>query len=233
MDGGYNLLGRIAIFAALLASVVVHEVSHGAMADAQGDATARLAGRLTLNPLKHLDPVGTIFMLLIVFAGLPFIGWAKPVPINPAYFRDYRKGIILTSLAGPFANLSLMIVGMFVVLLFFQSGVPFHSMWVGFFALFILINYVLMIFNLIPIPPLDGSHVVSVFLPWRAMASYRSMAQVGILILVFLVVFDSRLHILSGVFNAGFRVLQLLTASLFGQTYAVYMLKSAFAMLGA
>ncbi len=233
MEAGYNLLGRVAIFAALLASVVVHEASHGAMADAQGDPTARLAGRLTLNPLKPLDPLGTIFMLLIVFAGIPFIGWAKPVPINPAYFRDYRRGVILTALAGPFANLSLMLLGMFVVLVLFQSGAPPHSMWAGFFGLFILINYVLMLFNLIPIPPLDGSRVVSMFLPWRTMAAYNSLERYGILVLLFLVIFDRQLHLLSSIFGGAFWLLQWGAALLFGHSYALYMIKSANAMLGA
>lgn len=231
MEAGYNLLGRIAIFAALLASVVVHEVSHGAMAETQGDPTARLAGRLTLNPLKHLDPLGTIFMLLIVFAGIPFIGWAKPVPINPTYFRDYRRGMILTALAGPMANLSLMILGMFVVLFFFQARMPTNSGVVGFFGLLILINYVLMLFNLIPIPPLDGSRVVSMFLPWRAMAAYNSLERFGILILLFLVIFDSRLHILSGIFYGAFWLLNSFAAFLFGSRFADYFMSAAFSLL--
>jgi len=231
MEAGYNLLGRVAIFAALIASVVVHEVSHGAMADAQGDPTARLAGRLTLNPLKHLDPLGTVFMLLIVFAGIPFIGWAKPVPINPAYFRDYRRGMILTALAGPFANFSLMLLGMFVVLMFYQAGTPLQSTWVGVFGLFILINFVLMLFNLIPIPPLDGSRVISMFMSWRTMAAFNSLERFGILILLFLVIFDSRLHVLSSVFMGAFWLLSSFGSFAFGATFADYFMSAAFNML--
>ncbi len=232
MNDGPQIIGKVAIFVGLILSVVFHEVSHGAAADALGDPTPRMHGRLSLNPLKHLDPLGTIFMILIVFLGVPFIGWAKPVPINPAFFRNYRKGVILTALAGPFANLSLLILSLFVIYIFFSLGASRGSMLVGFFGIMVLINYVLMIFNLIPIPPLDGSRVVSMFLPWKMMLSYNAMAQMGILVLLFLVIFDSQLRIRSTVFDIAFSKLFLLTEALFGTDFSEDVRVSVFQMLG-
>ncbi len=228
---GQEFLAKLAIFAGLIISVVAHEVSHGAMADLQGDPTPRAFGRLSLNPLKHLDPLGTIFMVLIVFLGVPFIGWAKPVPINPAYFRDYRRGMILVALAGPFANLSLLILCLFGVYIAFVSGVHFASSLVGFFAILVLINYVLMIFNLIPIPPLDGSRVLSMFLPWQMRITFNALSQVGILLLLFLIWFDSRLHIISGIFNFAFALLFFLTGLVFGHDFSMYVASSVNAIL--
>ncbi len=232
MADGSQWLAKLAIFVGLILSVVFHEVSHGAAADAQGDPTPRTYGRLSLNPLKHLDPVGTIFMVLIVFLGVPFIGWAKPVPINPAFFRNYRKGVIITALAGPFANLSLLILSLFVVYIFSAQNVDASLFVVGFFGILVLINYVLMIFNLLPIPPLDGSRVVSMFLPWRLMVRYNALTQVGILFILFLVLFDDRIHIIGSTFHFAFLVLFSGIGLLFGSEFSLYVEKAVASLLG-
>ena len=227
-------INRIIVMALpVLFAVGIHEAAHGFAAWKMGDDTASRAGRITLNPLRHIDIFGSILLpLVLVLSRAPFVfGYAKPVPINPAYFRDYRRGMILTALAGPFANFSLMLLGMFVVLMFYQAGTPLQSTWVGVFGLFILINFVLMLFNLIPIPPLDGSRVISMFMSWRTMAAFNSLERFGILILLFLVIFDSRLHVLSSVFMGAFWLLSSFGSFAFGATFADYFMSAAFNML--
>ena len=148
----------------LIMSVVVHEVSHGFMAEKLGDHTARYAGRLTLNPIPHIDPIGSIVvpLLLIVFQSPFLFGWAKPVPVNTYNIR-HKYGSALVSFAGPGANLA--IVFIFAMMLrFFPIAEISLSMYTTFF-LIIKLNAVLAIFNLIPIPPLDGSHILFNFLP--------------------------------------------------------------------
>jgi len=146
----------------LLFSVVVHEVSHGAMADYLGDPTAKNAGRLSLNPLRHLDLFGSILLpisLLILTAGQgPIFGWAKPVPINPYNFRDKKWGNLKVALAGPLSNLLLALFFGFLLRIF-NPPIQFYN----FFSIVIILNLLLAIFNLIPIPPLDGSHIFFLF----------------------------------------------------------------------
>ena len=148
----------------LILSVVVHEVSHGFMADKLGDPTARLQGRLTLNPLKHLDPVGSIIVPLITsMAGFTF-GWAKPVEYNPYNLKNKRQGELLIALAGPFSNILIAIIFSLIIrgaLLYGGSVGPF----VEISAYIVLINLILAIFNLIPLPPLDGSKILFSVLP--------------------------------------------------------------------
>src|SRR3989344_407244 len=148
--------------AIIIFSIVIHEVSHGAVANMLGDSTAKQAGRLTLNPIKHIDPIGTIvlpiFMILTLGKG---IGWAKPVPVNPYNFRDQKYGSLKVAIAGPGANLVVALV--FGLLIRFLSSLGFSfprlDYMVEFIGFIVLINIVLAIFNLIPIPPLDGSHI--------------------------------------------------------------------------
>jgi Zn-dependent protease len=147
---------------ALLISITFHEFMHAWSANYLGDPTAKAMGRVSLNPIAHIDPVGTILMpMLLLFAGLPAFGYAKPVPINPLNFKNYRLGQALVSMAGPVANL--------VLALLFATVYKFLPVKESLFAVFVLniiiVNIVLMIFNLIPIPPLDGSKVLYSILP--------------------------------------------------------------------
>lgn len=148
--------------AILLFSVIIHEVAHGSVAYSLGDPTAKYAGRLTLNPLKHLDPFGSIILPFLLFvSGASFIiGWAKPVPINPYNFRDQKWGQLKVAAVGPLSN--------FLVAVFFGLLLRFLSLPLSLFTIFEIIvfyNILLGLFNLIPIFPADGSHVLSAFFP--------------------------------------------------------------------
>ena len=173
----------------LVFSIVIHEVSHGAIADSLGDPTARYAGRLTLNPLKHIDPIGTIILpvFLILMTGTG-IGWAKPVPVNPYNFRDQKYGSLKVAAAGPAANLSVALVfGLLLRLFIYLNFLP-----LGFYYIFsyiVFINILLAIFNLIPIPPLDGSHILFTFLPYSMEKTKIFLSQFGFFILIFLIFF--------------------------------------------
>lgn len=162
----------------LLVALVFHEVAHGFVAYLLGDPTARSQGRLTLNPLKHLDPIGTLAFFFVQF------GWAKPVPVNARYFRDPRKGMMYTAMAGPgvnFALAALFAVAFHAMAAFGVSGQsPLYA--VAYYAVFV--NLILGAFNLLPIPPLDGSNVVAYFLPPQAAYKYMSMSRYGFIILI-------------------------------------------------
>ena len=150
----------------LILSVVIHEVSHGYAAQALGDPTARLQGRLTLNPVKHLDPIGSILVPLVTwFSGGFIFGWAKPVPYNPYNLRAGRWSEAYVALAGPVSNLAIALV--FGLLIRFGAGQWLSPTFVQLSVLVVLINIVLMVFNLIPIPPLDGSKVLFALLPYQ------------------------------------------------------------------
>ena len=169
----------------LVFSAIIHEYMHGFVADRLGDPTAKNAGRLTLNPIPHIDPMGSILLpALMIFSGTNFIfGWAKPVPINPYNFKDQKYGTAKVSLAGPLGNLILAL--MFGLLMrFFPLSETFQL----FLFYIVYINLLLMVFNLIPIPPLDGSKILATFLPPRAQEKLYSLERYG-LILVLLFVF--------------------------------------------
>lgn len=157
----------------LLPSITFHEYMHGWAAYKLGDPTAKNAGRLTLNPLKHIDPFGTVLLpLLLAMAGGPIFGYAKPVPVNPRYFQDIRKGDLITGIAGPAANLALALVGALAVRAadLFSPTLSGGWAWVYLIgALLVRTNLVLMFFNLIPLPPLDGSSIVPMFLSDKAL----------------------------------------------------------------
>jgi len=179
----------IFLIAILVFSVVIHEVSHGAIANYLGDPTAKYAGRLTLNPLKHLDPIGTIILpiFLILTTGRG-IGWAKPVPINPYNFRDQKYGSLKVAIAGPGSNLTIaLIFGLFLRFSLALDFIPpaFYSI----ISFIVSINILLAIFNLIPVPPLDGSHILFTFLPQGLENLKIILRQFGFFILIFLIFF--------------------------------------------
>ena len=197
-----DFLFGILNLAMFVPAIVLHEVAHGYVSYRLGDPTAKSRGRLSLNPVKHMDPFGTVLLPLMLWAaGLPIFGYAKPVPINPGYYRDYRKGMVLTGLAGPATNLTLALLAGLAVRAI-SAGVSIVSgaagetvltgaAWVAFaFYFFAQINLVLMFFNLIPIPPLDGSRVLPLFLSDAALAKYHQFERYGIMVffaLMFLV----------------------------------------------
>jgi Zn-dependent protease len=166
----------------LIYSAIIHEYMHGWMADRQGDTTAKDLGRLTMNPIPHIDPIGSLFLpLLLIATNSPFVfGWAKPVPYNPYNLRDQRFGGAKVAIAGPLANLAVALA--FGLLLRFLPGVSGEM--VGYFQIIVFINVLLMIFNLMPIPPLDGSKVIMPFLPVRWQEYYSRLEPYG-MILVF------------------------------------------------
>ena len=181
----------------LLFSVVVHECAHGLAAERCGDPTARMLGRITLNPLPHIDPIGSILvpLLLVLTPGNFFIAWAKPVPVNPLNFRNYRRDDIIVSVAGPASNILLSLGFALVMLLalwFVPQGSANQRWVVNLFMLLnygILINLFLAFFNLVPIPPLDGSHILRNLLPPEAARSYDKIQPYGFIILLLMIYF--------------------------------------------
>jgi Zn-dependent protease len=196
-------LESLYILPILLFSIVVHEVAHGWMALRLGDSTARDSGRLTLNPIPHIDPIGSIAIPLLSYiaAGSVFIAWAKPVPINPMNFRNFRRDDVLVSIVGPFSNLLVA----FCCAVFYVISERFFgplkliennfqreiaAFMVHMFAAGITLNIFLAVFNLIPVPPLDGSHVLSAMLPAEISEHYRQIGFFGILLVIMLMRLD-------------------------------------------
>jgi len=182
----------------LITSIVVHEFAHAYTAYKLGDETARLSGRLTLNPLKHLDLFGSIILplfLVLMKAGF-VIGWAKPVPYNPNNIRDEKKGTILISIMGILANLAVAVIFGLLIRLGLYIGMPLYltngidlSPFFKISTIIVLVNLVLMIFNLIPIPPLDGSKLLFSIIPPRYQHIQRFLEQWGMFVLLFFIIF--------------------------------------------
>jgi len=172
----------------LLFSVIIHEVMHGVAALKFGDRTALNAGRLTLNPIPHIDPVGTILLpILLMVSGSPILfGWAKPVPINPLNFSNIRKGELFVSAAGIASNFGLAVVAALIYHLL--NGLPqtFPGLVGSLLHYTVIINLVLGVFNLFPIPPLDGSKILLSQLPYNLARSYQKIEPYGFLILLIL-----------------------------------------------
>lgn len=176
-------------------AIVFHEVMHGYAAYRLGDPTAKSQGRLSLNPLKHIDPFGTVILpLLLMFSGAPVFGYAKPVPYNPSYFKNPKKGDVIVGLAGPLANLVLAIISAIIAWALWtfahgalQTNLAFLYVFT-FLATLAQINLFLMFFNLLPIPPLDGSSILALFIPTKHLPKYYRMQQYALPVF-FIVVF--------------------------------------------
>ena len=173
--------------ASLLPAIVLHELSHGVVTDRLGDPTPRMLGRLTLNPVKHIDPIGTVILPALLLLprlfgrpGPPVFGYAKPMPVNPANLRDPDRQMAIIAVAGPLTNLVLAVVGSVGHRVSGGFGNPVGD----FFAVFVFVNVLLAVFNLLPIPPLDGSKVLARFLPPRAREVFRSLEPYGALFMI-------------------------------------------------
>ncbi len=167
----------IFILVALIISIVLHEVAHGFAADRHGDPTARLQGRLSLNPVSHIDPIGSILIPGILFltqAGILF-GWAKPVPYNPYNLRDQKWGEAKVAAAGPAVNLAVALI--FGTLIRFVETLGLGTAFIEISSYIVYINILLAFFNMIPFPPLDGSKIIQPFLPLQARVSYQNFLQ--------------------------------------------------------
>jgi Zn-dependent protease len=172
-------------------AIVLHEISHGWVASAFGDPTAREEGRLSLNPVRHVDPIGTVALpLLLAVSGAPVFGWAKPVPVIAQRMRNPRVHMMLVALAGPGMNLLLALAAA-IALALLLPVVPAGGGVAWLFVLLNLINFIainifLAVFNLLPLPPFDGGHVVEGLLPRRAARHYAKLARFGFPLLIFL-----------------------------------------------
>jgi Zn-dependent protease len=207
-----DILLKIFEFAILVFSLSLHEASHAWMASRLGDPTARMLGRVTLNPIKHIDPVGTILIPLVMLFlpgyGQFLVGWAKPTPVTTRNFKNIRRDDILTTLAGPASNLLAVIVAAMALIVLAKAtptgGMVVHQVISGMIdpdlmavhpALFpsaiilylaIVVNLLLTFFNLLPLPPLDGSHIFRYMLPYNAQRYYDSMGMISLILMLFL-----------------------------------------------
>ena len=180
------IIDKIIMIPMVLIALMFHELAHGWVSIRLGDPTPKYQGRITLNPLAHLDPVGTLLMVLTGF------GWAKPVEINPRYYRDPKKGMALTALAGPVTNFLLAVVAMLIYgvifVIYLKTGIFETSMSsISYLVMrFVMLNLCFMVFNFIPIPPLDGSRILGVFLSNRAyfkLQQYERYSFIAIILL--------------------------------------------------
>lgn len=177
----FNLMSIIAGLPGLLLALVLHEYAHARVAVAMGDFTPKLTGRLTLNPMAHIDPIGLLMLLVCRF------GWAKPVMVNPRNFKDMKKGNILVALAGPAANFLTAFVTLFIMMVLFKFGMLNTVGIKTVLSMIVLFNINFGIFNLIPLPPLDGSKILLEFLPGELAYKYMGIERYSFIILIVLI----------------------------------------------
>ncbi len=175
----FSLTGLIAGLPGLIIALVIHEYAHAKAADVMGDFTPRMTGRLTLNPMAHIDPIGLIMLLVVRF------GWAKPVMINARNFRNWRQGELLVAVAGPVANLLVAFISLLAMAVLFKLGMFSEGVRLV-LSMMVLFNINFAIFNMLPLPPLDGSKVLMVLLPGRLAYKLMSLERYSFIILIFL-----------------------------------------------
>jgi len=199
-----NLLSHLVIYmVVLLLAISCHEAGHAWMSYKFGDDTAYMLGRVTINPVKHTDPIGTLLIPIVAFilgsvggalGSIPLIGWGKPTPVNPRNWTNYKLGNVMVSVAGVLANLILLIIGIVAAKIMYTQGFNPNDFLRGssnplviFVSNLMLLNLSLFVFNLLPFPPLDGSKILSTFLPNSAQPILDMLEQFGFLILMFLI----------------------------------------------
>jgi len=210
-----DIFGYVVQFAVVLFAISIHESAHAWVADKCGDPTARLQGRVSLNPIPHIDIFGTIiFPILLVIAHAPVFGWAKPVMVNPYNFRNRRRDGMLVAAAGPISNLLVSLGIIFLLLTFSQTILATTSstllLLIKIASYLLMINIFLAVFNLIPIPPLDGSGILEGMLKGEALTWYEKIKPYGFFILLFVIythVFD---RIANAIFSLLFKVFPVL-----------------------
>ena len=175
----FSLTGLIAGLPGLVIALVIHEYAHAKAADVMGDFTPRMTGRLTLNPMAHIDPIGLIMLLVVRF------GWAKPVMINARNFRNWRQGELLVAVAGPVANLIVAFISLLAMAVLFKLGMFSEGVRLV-LSMMVLFNINFAIFNMLPLPPLDGSKVLMVLLPGRLAYKLMPLERYSFIILIFL-----------------------------------------------
>lgn len=180
-DIGGFLMNLIAGLPGIVIAMVIHEFSHARVAYALGDYTPRLQGRLTLNPAAHVDPIGLLMLFIVHF------GWAKPVQINPMNFKNPRRDDILVSLAGPASNLIVAFVALIVLVLLAKTDFPLSEGLLVVFNLIIVYNINFAIFNMLPIPPLDGSHILRNLLPYELARGYEQLERYSFIFLLIII----------------------------------------------
>ena len=190
-----DVIGTFAIIFAFTVAITVHEFSHAAMAYVLGDNTAQRAQRLSLNPVRHLDPLGSLLLLIVVFTGSPGIGWGKPVPVNPWSLRGKRRGMAVVSAAGPVSNVLLAVIVHSITMLLTAYDVQLPPWIASPLESAVSVNIGLAAFNFIPLPPLDGYALALGVLPQRAAMAFATIERYGPAILMLLIFAPSMIRI--------------------------------------